>query len=112
MRSSLTGQIRRRNPLQPESISRIRYDWHEEADRSEFFGAVVTVLDRFRDAGIAVEIDEFDATRRLYAASGGRVGMMFWLMGGAAVLVEEGAPLTIENISAAAVRMLQKRGAA
>lgn len=70
------------------------------------------MLDRFRDAGIAVEIDEFDATRRLYAASGGRVGMMLWLMGGAAVLVEEGAPLTIENISAAAVRMLQKRGAA
>jgi hypothetical protein len=94
------------------TVHYLPYDWHEEADRSEFFGAVVTALDRFRDAGIAVEIDEFDATRRLYAASGGRVGMMLWLMSGSAALLGEGAPLRIEDIAAAAVRMLQKRGAA
>jgi hypothetical protein len=70
------------------------------------------VLDRFRDAGIAVEIDDFDATRRLYGATGGRVGMMLWLMGGTAALLEEGAPLRLEDIGAAAARMLQKRGSA
>ncbi len=94
------------------TVHYLPYDWHEEPDRSEFFGAVVTILDRFRDAGVAVEIDEFDATRRLYGASGGRVGMMLWLMSGAAATLETGAPLGLEEIGAAAVRMLQKRGAA
>jgi hypothetical protein len=94
------------------TVHYLPYDWHEEADRSDFFGAVTTVLDRFRDGGIAVEADDFDATRRLYGASRGRVGMMLWLISGAAALVEEGALLTIEHLAAAAGRMLQKRGAA
>lgn len=38
--------------------------------------------------------------------------MMLWLMGGTAALLEEGAPLRLEDIGAAAARMLQKRGAA
>lgn len=47
------------------TIRYLPYDWHLEADRGEFYGAVSTILDRFRDSGVAVEIDEIDCTRRL-----------------------------------------------
>lgn len=88
------------------------YDWREEADRSEFFGCVVAALDCFRTAGVAVEIDEFDGARRLYAATAGRVGMMLWLMSGTAAELEPGAPLGLEDIGEVARQRLQKRGAA
>lgn len=91
-----------------KGLVRDGYDWHVETDRSDFYGTVSTVLDRFRDAGISVEIDEIDCTRRLYGASAGRVGMMLWLMDGAAAELGADAVLTIDQIRAAADRRLQK----
>ncbi|MCW3784704.1 ATP-binding protein [Defluviimonas salinarum] len=50
------------------------YQWSVDSDREGFLGAIFPLMEAFCDAGHSLEIDEVDLARRLYGASGGRVG--------------------------------------
>lgn len=56
------------------------YRWHDPEERDDFVGVAVSVFEFIQDQGVAVEFDFLDMSRRLYAASGGRVGMIVNLM--------------------------------
>lgn len=77
------------------------YDWHEEADRVEFFSAFLAILRVFESEGVQIGFDEEDCLRRIYGASAGRVGMMLRIMDAAAVHLAEGPELALSHISRA-----------
>lgn len=77
------------------------YDWHEEADRVEFFSAFLAILRVFEAEGVAVGFDDDDCLRRIYGASAGRVGMMLRIMDVAAAYLADGPELALSHISRA-----------
>jgi hypothetical protein len=83
------------------------YDWHEEADRVEFFSAFIAILRIFEAEGVMIGLDDDDCLRRIYGASGGRVGMMLRIMDAAAVFLAEEPTLGLSHISLAVGRMSQ-----
>lgn len=56
------------------------YRWTNASDRNEFATVIYTIFDYLNDLDFSVEFDWNDMTRRLFAATGGRVGMVIELL--------------------------------
>lgn len=56
------------------------YRWTKTDDRNEFITVAYTILDHLADRGIEMNFDWPDMTRRLFAASGGRIGVVVELI--------------------------------
>ena len=92
------------------TIVYLPYDWNVPEDRDAFAGTVFAVFGLFAEAGIRLELDQDDCVHRLYAASGGRVGMMVWLMDGASRKLQ--GALNLDAIRRAALDLMQDKQAA
>jgi hypothetical protein len=62
------------------SIYLLPYRWSDQEDRQEFVAVTYSIFDHLEDVGIELEFDPLDMTRRLYAATGGRVGLVVELI--------------------------------
>lgn len=62
------------------TVELLPYRWHEPEDREEFLAFVLSTFDYIADRGATLEFDPDDMARRLYAASGGRVGVVVNLL--------------------------------
>lgn len=56
------------------------YRWTNPDDRNEFTTVIYSIFDYLEERGISLEFDWIDMSRRLFAASGGRVGMVIELL--------------------------------
>lgn len=56
------------------------YRWTNPDDRNEFTTVIYSIFEYLEERGISLEFDWIDMTRRLFAASGGRVGMVIELL--------------------------------
>ncbi|RKF13085.1 hypothetical protein D6850_16460 [Roseovarius spongiae] len=56
------------------------YRWTNPDDRNEFTTVIYSIFDYLRERGISLEFDWIDMSRRLFATSGGRVGMVIELL--------------------------------
>jgi hypothetical protein len=87
------------------------YRWTNSEDRTEFITFAYTILDYIADQGIKLEFDWADITRRLYAASGGRVGEVVKLMKIAVRAAARPSVLKLGDLAkAAGVGMQEKPG--
>lgn len=88
------------------------YRWTNADDRTEFVTVAYSIMDYLVERGIELEFDWADMTRRLYAASAGRVGMVVELMEIAVRAAARPSVLSLSDIAkAAAVRLQKKPGA-
>ena len=74
------------------------YRWTREEDVDAFVGAFLATLEILQEAGLRIEFDELDMARRIYGASGGRVGMMLRIMKASLFQAKEGT-LTFDAIA-------------
>lgn len=56
------------------------YRWTNPDDRNEFTTVIYSIFEYLEERGFSLEFDWLDMTRRLFAASGGRVGMVIELL--------------------------------
>ena len=56
------------------------YRWTNADDRNEFTTVIYSMFDYLEGCGVSLEFDWIDMSRRLFAASGGRVGMVIELL--------------------------------
>lgn len=56
------------------------YRWTNPDDRDDFTTVIYSIFDYLEEHGISLEFDWIDMSRRLFAASGGRVGMVIELL--------------------------------
>lgn len=89
------------------------YRWTSADDRNEFATVIYSVFDYLEARGVTLEFDWGDMTRRLFAASGGRVGMVVELIEIAVRSAVREGVLGLEDMSKAASVRLQglSRGA-
>lgn len=85
------------------------YRWTNSEDRTEFITFAYTILDYIADQGIKLEFDWADMTRRLYAASGGRVGVVVRLMTIAVRMAARPSVLMLGDVAKAAGVSIQKK---
>lgn len=62
------------------SVNLLPYRWSDQEDREEFASVTYSIFDFLEDSGLTLEFDPLDMTRRLFAASGGRVGLVVELV--------------------------------
>lgn len=82
------------------------YAWSLREDCDSFVEAVLGILAHFADHGVALDFDDLDMTRRLYGASGGRVGLTTRILTAALKFAPAG-DLTFEAIARGAEASLQ-----
>ncbi|MCF6431086.1 TniB family NTP-binding protein [Leisingera sp. MMG026] len=56
------------------------YRWTNPDDRDDFTTVIYSIFDYLEEHGISLEFDWIDMSRRLFAASGGRIGMVIELL--------------------------------
>lgn len=81
------------------TIELLPYQWTFEEDRSAFFGCVVRTIQHLEGEGLEVDLDPSELTKRLYGASGGRVGEMFELVRKTLVRFKSGDVLTLSAVA-------------
>ena len=77
------------------------YQWVVENDRVQFMEAILTLFDAMSEAGFELAGDERDLARRLYGASGGRIGRVIHLLNAAAKLRTNRGSLELEHLARA-----------
>lgn len=83
------------------------YRWTTCDDRTEFMGVIYSIFDYLEERGISPEFDWIDMSRRLFAASGGRVGMVFELLEAAVRSAARNDVLALSDMRKAASVRLQ-----
>lgn len=63
-----------------KSVSLLPYSWSAEDGRTDFNGAFQAAIEIMQEAGAQIEFDPDDIVRRIYGASGGRVGVMLRIL--------------------------------
>lgn len=84
------------------------YHWADPDDRSEFVNVVYSILGHLKDLGVHMDFDPIDISRRLYAATGGRVGRVVELIEAALKCRAKAAALSRDDLAKAAGVRLQK----
>jgi len=83
------------------------YRWTNADDRSEFTTVLFTIFDYLADQGVSPDFDWVDMSRRLFAASGGRVGMVIELLEVAVRSAARDGAVSLSDIRKAAGMRLQ-----
>ncbi|MEE4208442.1 MAG: TniB family NTP-binding protein [Parvularcula sp.] len=83
------------------------YRWTNSDDRNEFTTVIYSIFDYLHEHGVSLEFDWIDMSRRLFAASGGRVGRVIELLEAAVRSAARSDVLALSDIRKAAVMRLQ-----
>ncbi|WP_370046801.1 MULTISPECIES: TniB family NTP-binding protein [Salipiger] len=83
------------------------YRWTNPDDRNEFTTVIYSIFEYLEERGLSLEFDWIDMTRRLFAASGGRVGMVIELLEVAVRKSAQTKALALPNMGKAAHIRLQ-----
>lgn len=84
------------------------YRWTNTDDRNDFITVIYSILDYLEECGISLEFDWNDMSRRLFAASGGRVGMLIELLEVAVQVAKRNNVLALSDMKKAASVRLQR----
>lgn len=83
------------------------YTWSSNLDRQDFTSAVLSLFAHIEaELAIAIEFDDLEMARRLYGATGGRVGLSARILA-AALSLRAGAPFSIAAVKRGAEASLQ-----
>ncbi len=74
------------------------YNWTRDADVDAFVAAFLAALEILQEQGLQIGFDDMDMARRIYGASGGRVGMMLRILK-ASLLHAEASTLTFDSLA-------------
>ncbi|WGT48647.1 TniB family NTP-binding protein [Thioclava nitratireducens] len=77
------------------------YAWGDDADREAFLGAVYPFFDLLEENGYTLDFDQADAIRRLYGASGGRIGPVVRLLSHCIRLIGDRKAVEFSDLSKA-----------
>jgi hypothetical protein len=83
------------------------YRWTNPDDRNEFTTVIYSIFEYLEERGLPLEFDWIDMTRRLFAASGGRVGMVIELLEVAVRKTAQTKALALSDMGKAASVRLQ-----
>ncbi|MEQ8258472.1 MAG: TniB family NTP-binding protein [Roseovarius confluentis] len=83
------------------------YRWTNQDDRNEFATVIYSIFDYLEERSVSLEFDWTDMTRRLFAASGGRVGIVIELLEAAVRSASRSDVLTLPDMNKAAGLRLQ-----
>jgi len=83
------------------------YRWTNPDDREEFTTVIYTIFEYLEERGFSLEFDWNDMTRRLFAASGGRVAMVIELLEVAIKKTARAEVLALQDVDKAARVRLQ-----
>jgi len=84
-----------------QTLYYLPYDWASEEDRSNFYGALLGILEAVKAIGIDVGLEAEEYIHRFYGASGGRVGMLLRIVDAALHIGGRGASLTPKAVKRA-----------
>jgi hypothetical protein len=84
------------------------YNWLLDHDRADFVDTVDAIFRHMEIEGLNLSFDETDMTRRLYAASGGRVGIVVELLNDALKPTSSEGVLDFQTIASTARKTLQR----
>lgn len=85
------------------------YQWSVGPDREAFLGAAFALFDVLEEEGYGFDIDQADLVRRLYGASGGRIGRVVELLSHTVELIKQPRALALSDFSRMAKAAFQRR---
>lgn len=85
------------------------YQWSDADDREGFLGAIFPLIEAVCKSGHELLLDEGDFARRLYGASGGRVGRVVEYLSHVLVMYENQHELNLEDFAGVGRRTLQRQ---
>ncbi|KUJ77749.1 TniB family NTP-binding protein [Ruegeria profundi] len=84
------------------------YSWSKDEDRKHFCAAVNSAFQCLEQAGLLLDFDKEDLVRRLYGASGGRIGQVLKMLR-ASIQRLPGTALSLGQISESASKVMQSQ---
>lgn len=91
-----------------QTIYLMPYNWMLDQDREDFVDTVTTIYRHLEKNGADLQFDQQDMTRRLYAVTGGRVGLVVELVDDALKTKGTDGKLTVNDIRHASRISIQR----